>query len=81
VLQFWGEDFSKGGVSVLRGKVSPVEVLTTPKRKIFWRLGAKERHRVTPHNKPHTQDFLGEPQRETASAQVRGSRERSRRLA
>lgn len=44
-------------VAVLRGKVSR-------------QLGAKEDHRVTPHNKPHTSDLLGKTQRVAASAEA-----------
>ena len=29
------------------------------RRKISWQLGAKEYHKVTPHNKPHRKDLLG----------------------
>jgi hypothetical protein len=29
---------------------------------VFWQLGAEEYHQVTPHNKPHPRDLLGETQ-------------------
>lgn len=32
------------------------------KLKISWKSEAKEYHRVTPHNSPHTRDLLGETQ-------------------
>ena len=58
--------FPSGSVTALRGKVS-------------WQLGAKEYHKVTPHNKPHTRDLLGKTQRVVAaSAWVRSSKELNR---
>lgn len=49
--------------------------------KVSWQSGAKEYHKVTPHNKPHTRAFSGREKhrRVAASAEVRSSVELSRR--
>lgn len=40
-------------VAALRGKASPV----ARGRKVSWQSGAREYHRVTPYNQPHTRDL------------------------
>jgi hypothetical protein len=36
--------------------------VTAVRGKVFWQLGAKEYHKGTQQNKPHTRDLLGETQ-------------------
>lgn len=57
---------------MLRGKAFLVEMLSSegegypwkypPERSGTWQFGPKDYHKVTPHNKSHTVDYLGESQ-------------------
>lgn len=48
--------------------------VTTLKEKVSWQLGAKQCHKVTPHNKPQTTDLLGETQKEACLSSVEKQR-------
>lgn len=49
MIEYLPKGFPSVSVVALRGKIS-------------WQLGAKEYHKVTPHNKLHTRDLLGKTQ-------------------
>jgi hypothetical protein len=40
------------------GKGFPNRSVANVKGKLSWQTGAREYHKVTPHNKPHTRDLL-----------------------
>lgn len=48
--------------------------VTTLKEKVSWQVGAKQCHKVTPHNKPQTTDLLGETQKEACLSSVEKQR-------
>lgn len=93
MLQLWGEGFPNGGVTTFRGRLPQWKCYNSEMKGFLCRnvaslrgkaslaVRSQEHQKVTPHNKPHTRDLLGETQNVAASAQMRSSRERSMRQA
>jgi hypothetical protein len=61
------------------GKGFPNASLIALKGKLSWKVGVKEHHQVTLHNKPHARNLLGKTM--AASAPLRSRRELSWRQA
>lgn len=72
------KSFPDGGIAALKGRFPQWKCYSSAlKRKMSWQLGAKDYHKTTRPNKPHTR-FIGKDTKLAFSARARISRELGR---